>query len=104
MYGGNIEPSENGDYLAATAKITVTEGELYFNPFTFAVVTPYGGKLDPATETFSLKDAGVGIDAPTDIKAGEEYTIRMLFAPVRAGGLKLEFDSFTDQYTWDVPA
>lgn len=101
-WDGNVQEPEHGEYLVVTAKISVTEGEMYFNPFNFAVVTPYGGELSPDSETFALKDAGVGIDAPSDIKAGEEYTIRMLFTPKRAGGMQLEFDTYTDQYTWDI--
>ena len=101
-YGGTVEPAEHGEYLVVTAKISVTEGQMFFSNAQFNVVTPYGGELGTDLESYSLKDSGIGIEAPTDIKAGEEYSIRMLFAPKRAGGMHLEYDTFTDQYTWDI--
>lgn len=101
-WGGNVDEAEYGEYLVVTAKLAVTEGQMSMNSFYFSVVTPYGGALSPDTATFSLKDSGLGIGAPTDFKAGEEYSIRMLFAPKRAGGMQLEFDTYTDQYTWDI--
>lgn len=100
--GGTVEPAEHGEYLVVTAKISVTEGQMFFSNAQFNVVTPYGGELGTDLESYSLKDSGIGIEAPTDIKAGEEYSIRMLFAPKRAGGMHLEYDTFTDQYTWDI--
>ncbi|MCT2294550.1 hypothetical protein M3F57_00115 [Brachybacterium muris] len=101
-YGGTVERAEHGEYLVVTAKISVTEGQMFFSNAQFNVVTPYGGELGTDLESYSLKDSGIGIEAPTDIKAGEEYSIRMLFAPKRAGGMHLEYDTFTDQYTWDI--
>lgn len=101
-YGGNVEPAEHGEYLVVTAKLSVTEGQMFFSNAQFDVVTPYGGELGTDLEAYALKDSGIELDAPTDIKAGEEYTMRMLFAPKRAGGMQLEYDTYTDQYTWDI--
>jgi hypothetical protein len=102
-YGGTVEEPQHGDeYLVVTAKMTVTEGQQYFSPGTFSVVTPYGGEVDASVETYGLKGSGTG--GPSDFSAGDEYTLKMLFDVQRAGDLKLNFTTFADDYTWDVPA
>ena len=102
-YGGAMDEPEHGDeYLVLTAKLTVTEGELSMNPHMFSVITPYGGQISPASVTYGL--AGSGTDGPNDFTAGDEYTVKVLFDVQRAGGLTLNFTTFTDDYTWDVPA
>ena len=103
-YGGAIEDAEQGEYLVVTAKLTVTDGTFDgLNPYQFAVQTPYGGAVEPATPTYSLKGSGVNFTPQDGFKAGDEYTMTMLYDVKRAGGNKLEFDSFEDVYSWDVP-
>lgn len=102
-YGGAMEEPENGDeYLVLTAKLTVGEGELGLNPHQFSVVTPYGGEISPASASYGLK--GSGTDGPMDFTEGDEYTIKILFDVKRAKDNTLNFTTFTDDYTWDVPA
>jgi hypothetical protein len=109
-YGGTVDPSPEGDFLVVTAHLEVTEGSMELQPFYFKLKTPYGGTLDPATQTFGLKGSGIettvdgdtaGV-APTTFAAGEEYTIRLLYTPKRAGGMELQYDNFTMQEAWDV--
>ncbi|MGO1479844.1 MAG: hypothetical protein ACTHWF_01825 [Brachybacterium sp.] len=96
------EPERGDEYLVLTAKLTVTEGELGLNPAQFDVITPYGGEVGPASASYGL--AGSGTDGPWEFTAGDEYTIKILFDVQRAGGLTLNFTTYTDDYTWDVPA
>ena len=96
------EPERGDEYLVLTAKLTVTEGELGSNPAQFDVITPYGGEVGPASASYGL--AGSGTDGPWEFTAGDEYTIKILFDVQRAGGLTLNFTTYTDDYTWDVPA
>ena len=104
-YGEPVEAGEQGDYLVVTAKLTVTEGTFEgLNPFQFAVKTPYGGAVDPAGASYSLKGSGVGFTPENGFSTGDEYTMTMLFDVKRAGDNTLEFDSYSDTYTWDVPA
>ncbi|ASK64570.1 hypothetical protein CFK39_00470 [Brachybacterium avium] len=102
-WGGTVEESEYGGYLVVTAKLTVTEGEVSLNPFQFSVKTPYGGAVDPSSESYSLVGSGIGGNAPSEFEAGDEYTVQMLFEVARAGGNTLNFNTYTDNYTWDVP-
>lgn len=101
-YGGTISPGTNPEYLVVVAKVTTDEGELNTNPFNFAVVTPYGGAVDPATETFGLKDSGIGI-GDDSVTAGNEQTIMMVFDIAKNPGLKVQYDTYDNQYSWDVP-
>ncbi len=103
-YGGTVDDAEQGEYLVVTAKFTVTEGTYEFNPFQFSVKTPYGGAVEPSDKTYSLVGSGVGGGAPYQFKAGDEYTVQILFDVKRAGGNVLEFDTYQDTYNWDVPA
>jgi hypothetical protein len=103
-YGGTLEDGEHGDYLVVTAKLTVTDGIFDgLNPHQFSVLTPYGGEVDPSVETYGLKGAGVNFDPAEGFKAGDEYTMTILYDVKRAGGNKLELNTYTDTYTWDVP-
>lgn len=104
QYGDTVTPSDEGEYLVATANITVTEGEMEFYSFFFEVVTPYGGTLSMDSATYELEGSGLDLSAPDTFSEGEEYTIRMLFAPTRAGGMELQYNNYTDVYSWDVPA
>ena len=102
-WGGTVQEPENGDeYLVVTAKMTVAEGEQYFSPGTFSVITPYGGEVGASSETYGLK--GSGTDGPSDFSEGDEYTLKMLFDVRRAEDLTLNFTTFSDDYSWDVPA
>ena len=104
-YDGTVEPGEQGDYLVLTAKLTVTEGTFDgLNPQQFTVITPYGGGITPSSETYGLKGSGAGFYPEDGFTAGDEYTMTMLFDVKRAGDLKLEFNSYSDTYSWDVPA
>jgi hypothetical protein len=104
-YGDTVEAAEQGDWLVVTAKLTVTEGTFEsLNPFQFTVKTPYGGGVEPATPSFSLKGSGVSFTPEDGFKEGDEYTMTMLFDVKRAGGNTLEFNSRADTYTWEVPA
>ena len=104
-YGGTVEPGENGDqYLVVTAQVEVTDGTLTLAPSNFSLTTPYGGDISPASATYGLKDAGLDSGAPDEFAKGDTYTIRLLFDAKKAGGIKLVYDTFSDQYTWDVPA
>ena len=104
-YDGTVEPGEQGDYLVLTAKLSVTEGTFDgLNPQQFTVVTPYGGGITPSSETYGLKGSGAGFYPEDGFTAGDEYTMTMLFDVKRAGDLKLEFNSYSDTYSWDVPA
>lgn len=102
QYGGTIDPGTNPEYLVVTAKVRVDEGKFSINPFNFAVVTPYGGAIDPATETFGLADSGID-SGSSDVLAGQEHTIRMVYDVQKNPGLKLQYDTYDNQYTWDVP-
>ncbi|WP_193104528.1 hypothetical protein [Brachybacterium sp. FME24] len=104
MYGGTVEPSPNGEYLVMTAEMTVTEGQMDFPSFYFEVMTPYGGAVEDATETYALADSGLDYDSSYEFTKGESYTITKLFAPKRAAGMTLQYDNYVDVYTWDVPA
>ena len=104
QYGDTVTPSDEGEYLVATANITVTEGEMEFYSFFFEVVTPYGGSLSMDSATYELEGSGLDLSAPDTFSEGEEYSIRMLFAPTRAGGMELQYSNYTDVYSWDVPA
>src|SRR5699024_2353819 len=102
-YGGTVAEPEHGDeYLVLTAKVTVEEGTLNFNPAQFDVITPYGGAVSRSSESYSLKGSGSG--GPLEFSEGEEYTIKLLFDVQRAGGNVLNFTTYTDDYKWDVPA
>lgn len=104
-YGDTVEPNPKGpEYLVMTGRITVTEGTVGLNPYQFEVMTPYGGAITYSVETLSLEGSGFELDAPDEFEAGEEYTFRLLFPAQRAGGMTLEFDTYTDMYSWDVPA
>src|SRR5699024_5432163 len=60
-YGGTVAEPEHGDeYLVLTAKVTVEEGTLNFNPAQFDVITPYGGAVSRSSESYSLKGSGSG--------------------------------------------
>ena len=104
-YGGTVDPSPlaGGDYLAMTAEITVEEGEMDFGAYNFEITTPYGGKISPASASYGLKDAGVGLDAPESFKAGDTYSVRVLFEVEKAGGMQLVYNTFANEYTWPVP-
>lgn len=104
-YGGTVDPSPlaGGDYLAMTAELTVEEGEMDFGSYHFEVTTPYGGKISPASASYGLKDAGVGLDAPDSFKAGDTYSVRVLFEVEKAGGMQLVYNTFANEYTWPVP-
>ena len=102
-YGGTIEPAEHGEYLVVTAEITVTEGTMTMGPYDFEVVTPYGGAVDYSSETYGLEVSGLDFDAPNEFSAGETYTIQLLFDFQRAGGNVLNYETWTDTYSWDVP-
>ncbi|HIY24544.1 MAG TPA: hypothetical protein H9837_09625 [Candidatus Brachybacterium merdigallinarum] len=102
-YGGTIEPAEHGEYLVVTAQITVTEGTMTMGPYDFEVVTPYGGAVDYSSETYGLEVSGLDFDAPNEFSAGETYTIQLLFDFQRAGGNVLNYETWTDTYSWDVP-
>ncbi|MDN5899792.1 MAG: hypothetical protein L0H74_06945 [Brachybacterium sp.] len=102
-YGGTVEESKFGEYLVVTAKLTVTEGTVGLNPFQFTVQTPYGGSVEPSVESYSLVGSGLAGNAPSEFEAGDEYTLQFLYEVERAGGNVLEFSSYTDAYTWDVP-
>ena len=102
-YGGTVAEPEHGDeYLVLTAKVTVEEGVLNFNPAQFDVITPYGGAVTRSSESYSLKGSGSG--GPLEFSEGEEYTVKLLFDVKRAGGNVLNFTTYTDDYKWDVPA
>ena len=102
-YGGTVAEPEHGDeYLVLTAKVTVEEGTLNFNPAQFDVITPYGGAVSRSSESYSLKGSGSG--GPLEFSEGEEYTLKLLFDVQRAGGNVLNFTTYTDDYKWDVPA
>lgn len=102
-YSGTVEEPENGDeYLVVTAKQVVTEGEMSFNPAQFDVLTPYGGEVGPAVATYGLKGSGTG--GPLDYSEGQEHTYKILFDVRRAGDLTLNYTTYTDDYTWDIPA
>ncbi|WP_114854791.1 hypothetical protein [Brachybacterium sp. YJGR34] len=103
-YGGTVDEGQFGDYLAVTAKLTVTEGTMDLNPFQFSVVTPYGGEVEPALASYQLSGSGFESDAPTTFEAGDEYTIMVLFDVQKAGGNTLNFTTYSDDYTWEVPA
>ena len=66
------------------------------------MVTPYGGEISPAPASYGLK--GSGTDGPMDFTEGDEYTIKILFDVKRAKDNTLNFTTYTDDYTWDVPA
>ncbi|WP_394216322.1 hypothetical protein [Brachybacterium vulturis] len=101
-YGTVDEPSNGEEYLVLTAKMTVAEGTMSFNPAQFDVITPYGGAVSRSSESYSLEGAGTG--GPLEFSEGEEYTFRIIFDVKRAEGLTLQFDAYVDQYRWDVPA
>ncbi len=102
---GPIDAPQNGQYLVATIWARADEGTIDLNPFQFTVVTPYGGSIDPATASFSLKDAGLDFDAPDSISAGQEYSIRVIYDIQRNAGLKFQYAPYSgDPATWDVPA
>ncbi len=104
-YGGTVTPSDNGDeFLVVTARLIVEDGTIDLNSYQFEVVTPYGGTLSPATSTYELEGSGLDYDAPSSFAAGDEYTIQILFDPSKAGGMVLEFDSYSDVYSWDIAA
>jgi hypothetical protein len=104
-YGEPVQAGEQGDYLVVTAKLTVTEGTFEgLNPYQFAVKTPYGGAVDPASPSYSLKGSGAGFTPENGFSAGDEYTMTLLFDVKKADGNTLEFDSRADTYSWDVPA
>ncbi|PWH05699.1 hypothetical protein DEO23_10830 [Brachybacterium endophyticum] len=97
-----IEDSAYGEFLVVTAKLEVTDGTMSMGPGNFDVETPYGGQVSYDSDTFALKGAGQDVNAPRDFSAGEEYTESMIYEVKRAGGNKLAFDSYSDEYTWDV--
>src|SRR5699024_6747531 len=102
-YGGTVAEPEHGDeYLVLTAKVTVEEGTLNFNPAQFDVITPYGGAVSRSSESYSLKGSGSG--GPLEFSEGEKYTIKLLFDVQRAGDNVLNFTTYTDDCKWDVPA
>ena len=103
-YGGTIEPAEFGEYLVVTAQIEVTEGEMDFPSFYWELNTPYGGTVSESIETYSLADNGRDYDSLYPFKAGETYTYILLYDVQRAGGNKLVYNNWTDEYTWDVVA
>lgn len=103
-WGGTVEESRFGEYLVVTAELTVTDGTVELNPFQFTVRTPYGGAVDPSAESYALVGSGLDTGAPTEFTAGDEYTVQILFEVERAGGNVLNFTTYTDDYTWDVPA
>ena len=99
-YGGTVTPGELGEeYLVVTAQVEVTEGTLMLASYNFNLTTPYGGDISPATATYELKDAGLDYQAPDEFTKGETYTIRVLFDAKKAKGIKLVYDTFSDQYT-----
>ena len=58
--------------------------------------------MGASSETYGLK--GSGTDGPSDFSEGDEYTLKMLFDVRRAEDLTLNFTTFSDDYSWDVPA
>lgn len=101
-YGGTLDPGENPEYLVVTAKVRADEGTLDINPFQFAVMTPYGGSIEPATPTFGLADNGIDT-ATSEIPTGQEHTIRMVYDLPKNPGLRLEYDPRGEKASWDVP-
>ena len=104
-YGGTVDPSSKagGDYLVMTAELKVTDGKLTMNPFQFKITTPYGGEISPATASYTLKDGGAS-DSPDELSAGQTYSMRVLYEVEKAGGMNMVYDSFSDTYSWPVPA
>lgn len=105
--GSAIEaPTKGPLYLQAVVHVKVTEGTMSLNPPQFAVVTPYGGEIEPATATFGLASGGVvGNSRGDKFSAGEEYTIAILYDVPRHSGLKLRYTAYDQNHAdWDVPA
>ncbi len=103
--GGPMEDGEFGDYLVLTAKLTVTEGTFEgLNPFQFTIKTPYGGEVTPSSNSYSLQGSGLDFTPANGFQAGDEYTIKVLYEVQRAGGNTLNFTTYVDDYSWEVPA
>ncbi|WP_422117568.1 hypothetical protein [Brachybacterium sp. UNK5269] len=103
--GGPMEDGEYGDYLVLTAKLTVTEGTFEsLNPFQFTIKTPYGGEVTPSSNSYSLEGSGLDFTPADGFQAGDEYTIKVLYEVQRAGGNTLNFTTYVDDYSWEVPA
>ncbi len=95
-------PYAGGAYLVLTVELTGTEGTTSVRPYNFQIVTPYGGKIEPSAEIYSLKASG--IDGPRELKTGEKHTLQLLYEVEKAGGMKMQYDAHAEKTTWPVPA
>ncbi|MBK0330033.1 hypothetical protein I8D64_01255 [Brachybacterium sp. MASK1Z-5] len=97
-----IDDAKYGPYLVVTTHLEVTEGTMDWANWDYSVETPYGGKVQSDSNTYSLKNSGIEGNSPYEFSEGDEYSMTMLFAVKRAGGNKLVMDSGSDTYSWDI--
>ncbi|MDO5644886.1 MAG: hypothetical protein Q4G21_04235 [Dermabacter sp.] len=101
-YDGTIEPATSGQYLAVTATVEATEGEVFFNPYEIEVKTPYGGLLDLSSNSYSQADGGLG-GTVDYLQPGTTATMRVLYDVPVNGGLVVQWDGDDSGQTWEVP-